>query len=69
MVELSGLTTGARLRGKRAIVTGASSGIGRAIALLFGAEGASVAVCGRDPDRTRATCEAIEAAGGSVRRG
>jgi NAD(P)-dependent dehydrogenase (short-subunit alcohol dehydrogenase family) len=36
------------LSGKRVIVTGASRGIGRAIALAFAAEGANVAVCARD---------------------
>jgi NAD(P)-dependent dehydrogenase (short-subunit alcohol dehydrogenase family) len=40
-----------RLEGKRAIVTGASSGIGRAIANRFAAEGAAVAACGRDAER------------------
>jgi NAD(P)-dependent dehydrogenase (short-subunit alcohol dehydrogenase family) len=48
-----------RLEDKRAIVTGASSGIGREIAILFAAEGARVAACGRDHERTAATCEQI----------
>jgi NAD(P)-dependent dehydrogenase (short-subunit alcohol dehydrogenase family) len=55
-----------RLAGKRAIVTGASSGIGRAISVAFAAEGALVAACGRDRERTRQTCAEIEQSGGEV---
>jgi len=56
----------ARLAGKRALVTGASSGIGRAVANRFALEGARVAVGGRDPERTERTVSEIVAAGGEA---
>jgi 3-oxoacyl-[acyl-carrier protein] reductase len=37
------------LSGRRALVTGGTTGIGRAIAILLAAEGARVFICGRDP--------------------
>jgi hypothetical protein len=37
------------LQGRRAIITGGTTGIGRAIAVLLASEGADVFICGRDP--------------------
>lgn len=53
-----------RLEGRRALVTGGGSGIGRATALRLAAEGAAVCVSGRRPDPLAETVAAIEAAGG-----
>ena len=55
-----------RLHGKTALVTGATSNIGRAIALAFGAEGAHVIVSGRDADRGERVVATIRAAGGKA---
>lgn len=55
-----------RLNAKRALVTGSSSGIGRAIAVTLAGEGVEVIVHGRDPDRTEATALQIREAGGTA---
>jgi NAD(P)-dependent dehydrogenase (short-subunit alcohol dehydrogenase family) len=53
-----------RLERKRAVVTGAGSGIGRATALLFAEEGASVVAADRDGTGLDETVRRIEGAGG-----
>jgi NAD(P)-dependent dehydrogenase (short-subunit alcohol dehydrogenase family) len=55
-----------KLQGKGAIVTGATSGMGRATAILFAQEGASVVASGRDPERGRALVDEIRGEGGTV---
>lgn len=55
-----------QLRGKRALVTGSTSGIGQAIARGLAREGVAVVVHGRDPERAEETVESIVADGGSA---
>lgn len=56
-----------RLAGRVAVVTGATSGIGRAAAAGLAAEGASVVVAGRSAERGAAVVDDIRAAGGDAR--
>ncbi|MSO78297.1 MAG: SDR family oxidoreductase [Acidimicrobiia bacterium] len=56
-----------RLAGEHALVTGSTSGIGKAIAVEFGGQGAAVAVHGRNVERGTAVVSQIETAGGTAR--
>ena len=47
------------LKGRAAAVAAASRGLGRASARALAAEGAAVALCGRDAGRVREAAEAI----------
>jgi NAD(P)-dependent dehydrogenase (short-subunit alcohol dehydrogenase family) len=53
-----------RLKGKIAIVTGGGTGLGRAIALRFGTEGAAVVVSGRREAPLQEVAQKIQAGGG-----
>lgn len=55
------------VRGKTALVTGATSGIGKAIALNLARQGASIVLHGRDSFRGEALVKEISAEGGAAR--
>lgn len=54
------------LEGKRALITGAASGIGKAVAQGLAAEGVTVAVHARSEARAQETLDSIKAAGGKA---
>ena len=54
------------VEGKTVLITGASSGIGRATAVAFATKGANVVVTARREERLRELCDQIHAAGGKA---
>ena len=54
------------LRGRAALVTASSTGLGRAIALTLAAEGADLALCARGAERLEAAAAAVREHGGRV---
>jgi len=60
------MTNALPLSGRTALVTGASAGIGRAVALNLSRAGANVAVTARRTERLEEVCEEIRAEGGQA---
>lgn len=60
------MTSGQRFKDRVVLVTGATSGIGRATALALGAEGAHIVAAGRRADRLDQVAAGIRAAGGKA---
>jgi NAD(P)-dependent dehydrogenase (short-subunit alcohol dehydrogenase family) len=54
------------MKGKKVLVTGAGSGLGKAAALLLAGEGADLALVGRTPDELEETAEAARSHGAST---
>jgi NAD(P)-dependent dehydrogenase (short-subunit alcohol dehydrogenase family) len=57
---------GLRMEDERALVTGSTAGIGKAVALRFAAEGAAVCITGRDSGRGAAVVDQIVEDGGTA---
>lgn len=55
-----------KIKGKRALVTGSSSGLGEAIAIMLAAEGAEVIIHGRDEARTKSVSDKTNNSGGKA---
>lgn len=64
---MAGIESGAvALKGKRVLITGGSTGVGRATASLLAAEGCRVFICGRDPNHLQDAIAAVTAEGGDI---
>ena len=66
MSVAKGVQGGFRLDGKTALITGAGSGIGQAIAFRFAAHGSKIHVLDLNEDAAKGTCEKIRAEGGQA---
>ena len=53
-------------KGKTVVVSGAGSGLGRAIASLFARLGASLAICGRNEEKLKSAADYLHGFGGDV---
>lgn len=54
------------LKGRNALITGSSKGLGRAMAVALGAEGANLILVARDKEKLESVAEEVRAAGGTA---
>ena len=54
------------LQGRNALITGASKGLGRAMAIALGAQGAHLVLVARDKEKLESVAEEVRAAGGTA---
>src|SRR5271156_2751980 len=66
ILETPLVTKGTRLKDKVCIITGSGSGMGRAAALLFAAEGAKVVGCDINVTGAESTLKAVRESGGTM---
>lgn len=55
-----------QLKGKRVLITGGTTGVGRATAALLAEEGCRVFICGRNPKNLEAAISPVQASGGEI---
>lgn len=65
-ITIDAMATYFGFRGKTAVISGAGSGIGEGIAILFGQLGANVVLCGRREDKIQSVTQRIVEEGGSA---
>jgi glucose 1-dehydrogenase len=67
IIPIYSMKSGLKLQGQAALVTGASSGIGKAVAMAMAGEGAKVVInCSSHPERGKEVANEIKANGGTA---
>src|SRR4051794_4727982 len=65
-IWLTNLMNNQNLQGRNALITGASKGLGRAMAVALGAQGAHLILVARDKEKLESVAEEVRTAGGTA---